>query len=263
MAESSSNQASSMQLNTREGYQIKRRTTKLEEGQLTIQVENLVGFVSLTRHECDLSSFLRYQDLSGNFTMLDGPTYENMVRYYWVRAKIYDQNAARLEEHEKVLIDPSLGGKTREELGLKPFTKTEICSNIMGIYVTITEEVIARACRRATEGSIEENMNNVTSPWKEIVKDSLLNGNVKGKYKDMQKEHKILHKLMQECSLPKGGGVDQLSLEHKVFLHFLITFEKVNLPRYIFHHMLWALKESQEKNKTFIPYGRLLSEIFH
>ena len=48
-----------------------------------------------------------------------------------------------------------------------------------------------------------------------------------------------------------------------MFLHFLVTFEKVNLSKYIFHHMLWALKESQEKNRTFIPYGRLLSEIFH
>jgi len=79
----------------------------------------------------------------------------------------------------------------------------------------------------------------------------------------MQKEHKVLQKLMKECFLPKGGGVDQLSLEHKVFLHFLITFEKVNLPRYIFHHILWALKESQEKNRAYIPYGRLLYEIFH
>jgi len=68
---------------------------------------------------------------------------------------------------------------------------------------------------------------------------------------------------MQECFLPKGGGVDQLSLEHKVFLHFFVTFEKVNLPRYIFHHMLWALKESQEKQRSFVPYGRLLLEIFH
>lgn len=68
---------------------------------------------------------------------------------------------------------------------------------------------------------------------------------------------------MQECFLPKEGGVDHLSLEHKVFLNYFITFEKVNLPRYIFHHMLWALKESQEKNRTFIPYGRLLSKIFH
>jgi len=79
----------------------------------------------------------------------------------------------------------------------------------------------------------------------------------------MQKEHKVLHKLMHECFLPMGGRVNQLSLEHKVFLHFLVTFEKVNLPRYIFHYMLSALKESQEKKRSFIPYGRLLSEIFH
>jgi len=236
---------------------------KLKEGQLTVQVENLVDFASLTRHECDLSSFLRYQDLSGYFTMLDGPTYENLVRYFWVRVEIYDKNVARLEEHEKVLIDPSVEGKTREELGLKPFTETEIRSNIMGIPVTITEDVIARACRITVKGSIEENLNSVTSHCKGIVKDYMFKGNAKGKYKDMQKEHKVLQKLMQECFLPKAGGVDQLSSEHKVFLHFFVTFEKVNLPKYIFHHMLCVLKEIQEKNRTFILYGRLLLEIFH
>jgi len=68
---------------------------------------------------------------------------------------------------------------------------------------------------------------------------------------------------MVECLLPKGGGVDQLSLEHKVFLHFVVTFEKANVPKYIFNHMLWALKESQDNNISFIPYGRLLLEIFH
>jgi len=79
----------------------------------------------------------------------------------------------------------------------------------------------------------------------------------------MQKEHKVLQKLLQECFLPKGGGVDQLSLEHKVFLHFFVKFEKVNLPRYIFHHMFWALRESQDRGRKFIPYGRLLLEIFY
>jgi len=157
-----------------------------------------------------------------------------------------------LEEHEKVLIDPSLEGKTREELCLKPFNGTEIFSNIMGIPVTITKEVSARACRRDDEGSFKENLNGKISPWKGIVIDSLFNGNAKGKYKDMQKEHKVLQKLIQECFLPKGGGVDQLSLEHKVFLHFLH-----------FHHTIWDLKESHEKNRSFIAFGRLLSEIFH
>jgi hypothetical protein len=47
-----------------------------------------------------------------------------------------------------VLIDPSLEGNTKEEMGLKPFTRTENRSNIMGIPVTINEEIIGIACRR-------------------------------------------------------------------------------------------------------------------
>jgi hypothetical protein len=35
------------------------------------------------------------------------------------------------------------------------------------------------------------------------------------------------------------------------------------VPKYIFNHMIWALKESQSSNRRWIPYGRLLSEIFH
>jgi len=49
-----------------------------------------------------------------------------------------------------------------------------------------------------------------------FVLDTLFKGKKKGKYCDMQKEHMVLQKLMQECFLPKGGGVDQLSLEHSV-----------------------------------------------
>jgi len=45
------------------------------------------------------------------FNMLNGPTYENLVRHFWVRAHIYDKIAAKLEETEKILIDPTLEGK--------------------------------------------------------------------------------------------------------------------------------------------------------
>jgi len=91
---------------------------KLERWQLTVQV--------------DIINYINAPDLNGYFKMLNGPTYENLVRYFWVRAEIYDLHVARLEEHERVLIDPTLEGKTREELGLKPFTCTEIRSNVMG-----------------------------------------------------------------------------------------------------------------------------------
>jgi len=80
MASSSSTQGTSMQLSTGESLQIKGRSMKLEEWQLTIQVENPVDLVSLARHDCDLSSYLRYQDLSGYFSMLDEPSYENLVK---------------------------------------------------------------------------------------------------------------------------------------------------------------------------------------
>ena len=112
MASTSSNQETSKQVATGESLQIKGRTMKLERWQLTVQV--------------DIINYINAPDLNGYFKMLTGPTYENLVRYFWVRAEIYDLHVARLEEHERVLIDPTLEGKTREELGLKPFTCTEI-----------------------------------------------------------------------------------------------------------------------------------------
>jgi hypothetical protein len=158
---------------------------KVEEDELTVQVENRVDFISLTHHKCDLTSYLKHQHMNGYFNMLNGPTYENLVKYLWVWTEIYDKFAAKLEEHEKVLIDPSLEGKTREEMGLKPFTRTEIRTNIMGIPVTINKEIMGRACKRNVEGSFQENLNSKTSTWKTTVRDSLFNGNSKGKYKDI------------------------------------------------------------------------------
>ncbi|RHN38424.1 hypothetical protein MtrunA17_Chr0c18g0493751 [Medicago truncatula] len=146
MASSSSNQRTSMQISTGEDYQIKGRTMKLKEGHLTVQVENPVDFVSLAHHDCDLKTYLKYQDFKGYFNMLNGSTYENLVRYFWVRAKIYYKYAAKVEEDHLVLLNPSHAGKSREEMGLNKFTRTEIRSNIMGIPISITEEVIGKAC---------------------------------------------------------------------------------------------------------------------
>jgi len=63
-------------------------------------------------------------------------------------------------------------------------------------------------------------------------------------------EKKMLLKIQNENLLPKGGGSDQPSLEHKVFLHYLIKKEKENVPKYIFKHMIKALKESQSINRS-------------
>jgi len=163
-----------------------------------------------------------------------------------------------------VLIDPSLAGKSREEMGLEPFTCTEIRSSIMGVPIFISQEVIAYVIRRASEGSFKDGLdNNKKSPWKEIVNQTMFNSKKKGAYSDLTMENKMLLKIQNENLLPKGGGSDKPSLEHRVFLHFFITKEKANMPKYIFKHMTKALRESLTINRTWIPYGRLILELLH
>ncbi|RHN79141.1 hypothetical protein MtrunA17_Chr1g0173851 [Medicago truncatula] len=107
-------------------YEIRGRTMSLEEWELNVQTANLVDFISLAFHGCELRRYYEAQDLMAYFNILNGPTYKNLVMHLWVRAQVYDRKAAQLEMDEKVLIYPTLAGKTREEMGLEPFTCTKI-----------------------------------------------------------------------------------------------------------------------------------------
>jgi len=196
--------------------------------------------------------------------MLNDPTYKTLVRHFWVRAHIYDRNATKLEETEKVLIDPSMEGKSREEMGLEPFRCTEIRSSTMGIPVFISEEIISFVIRRSSEGNYKGGIgNNKTSPWNEVVNKTMFSSSKKGAYSDLSMENKMLLKIQNENLLPKGGGSNQPSLEHRIFLHFFIKKEKANVLKYIFKHMMKELKEIQDNKRCWDPYGRLISEILH
>jgi len=75
-----------------------------------------------------------------------------------------------LEESEKVLIDPFLEGKSREEMRLEPFVDTEIRSSIVGVPVFTNQEIIAYVIGRASESNFKDGLdNNKKSPWNEIV----------------------------------------------------------------------------------------------
>jgi len=163
-----------------------------------------------------------------------------------------------MEMEEKILIDPSLQGKTREEMGL------EIRSSIMGIFVFISEVSISWVIRRASKGKFVSGLDNSkTSPWNDIVNKTMFNSTRKGKYSELSMVNKMLLKIQNENLLPKGGGGDQPSLDHRVFLHFFMTKQKANVPKYIFRHMIKTLRESQTIKRSWIPYGRLISEIHH
>jgi len=165
---------------------------------------------------------------------------------------------------EKVLIHPSLEGKTREEMGLEPFRREEIRSSIMGIPVVISVDSIAGVIRRDSEGRFVYGLgNNKKSPWISIVNKTMFNSTTKGKYSELSMRTKMLLKIQNENLLPKGSGGDKPSLDQEVFLHFFLTREKANVPKYIFRHMIKNLKDSQTINRNCIPYGRLILEILH
>jgi len=177
-------------------YEIKGRTMSLEEWDLTVQVERPVDFASLFHHGCDIVEYYEAQDLSGYFSMLNGPTYESLVKHFWVRASVYDKHAAKLEEDQKVLIDPSLEGKTREEMGLELFVATEIRSSIMGVPVFINQETIAYVIGRASEGNYKDGLdNNKKSHWNDMVNETMFNNKNKGSYNNLSMEKKMMLKI--------------------------------------------------------------------
>lgn len=245
-------------------YEIKGRTMSLEEWELNIQSESPVDFDSLAAHDCDIGKYYEKQGLGRYFNLLNGPTYQTLVRHFWVRASIYDREAAKIEEDEKVLLNPELKGKSRAEMGLETFSKTQIRSSIMGIRVWITEDTIAFVIRRPAEGEHEAGISKPKdSPWNAIVNRTLYNKVKDFAYADMSTKTKVMLKIQNENLLPKGGGGDQPSLEHKILLHFVIKGVEANIPRYIFRHMVHQLRESQLNKRSWLPYGRLLSEIFY
>jgi len=123
----------------------------LEEWELIVQVENPVDLLSLAHHGCDLRGIYQAQDLMDYFGMLNGPTYLTL-------------KASQMHMDENFLIDPSLEGKTREEMGLEPFRREEIRSSIMGIHVVISVDTIVGVIRRASEGRFVFGLSNKKSP---------------------------------------------------------------------------------------------------
>ena len=152
IASSSSKQTSG---SSNSNLQIKPKKMAIPLDSFEAQSESPVDFASLKRNGrngMDLESLIVVQEMFPYFEMLNGPTYATLVKDFWVRAEVYDVDAAKDKELKAVIRDPSLKGKTRQEMGLESFRQTEIRSSVLGILITITEEVIAKACRVAANG---------------------------------------------------------------------------------------------------------------
>ena len=88
-------------------------------------------------------------------------------------------------------------------MGLEPFRGLEIKSAVMGIPVSITKGVIAKACRMAPEGRFLWNVSRKDALL-ESYTNLLLKGNPATKLVDMDIKYRILLKMVNECFFQKG-----------------------------------------------------------
>jgi len=200
MASSSSKQASGSSGSL---LQIKPKTMSIPIESFEVQIESHVDFASLNRNGMNMDALIAAQEMFPYFDMLNGPTYVKLVKDFWIRAEVYDEEAANNEELQAVIRDPSLKGKTRKEMGLETFRQTEIRSAVMGVPITITEEVIAKACRVAPTGRFVWNITR-KHPLLESYTTLVLKGKSATKLVDIDASHRMLLKFSTECFLQKG-----------------------------------------------------------
>jgi len=228
MASSSAKQVidssdSGKHINTDSGYLLKPKTMAIPFESFEVQSESPVDFASVKRNGMDLESLIAVQELFPYFDMLNGPTYVTLVKDFWARAEVYDVEAALDEEDKAMIRNPSLRGKTRQEMGLDSFRQTEIRSTVMGIPITIIEEVIAKACRVAPTGSFLWNITG-KHPLMSSYTSVVLKGDSATKLVNIDNNHMMLLKFLTECFLQKGGGSDQPNADHKLVIYFLASF---------------------------------------
>ena len=76
-----------------------------------VQSESPVDFASLQRNGMNLESLITVQEMFRYFDMLNGPTFVTLVKDFWARAEVYDEEAANNEELKAVTQDPNFRRK--------------------------------------------------------------------------------------------------------------------------------------------------------
>jgi hypothetical protein len=102
-----------------------QRPYKFED--LNFAMESPVDFESLGVNGFpEIKTRFERQGMLYYFDILNGPTYNELVKEFWMKATVITK--AKYQERLKELIaeKPELYGKTPAEMGLRPFVSTEI-----------------------------------------------------------------------------------------------------------------------------------------
>ncbi|KAK2420575.1 hypothetical protein QL285_031286 [Trifolium repens] len=226
--------------------------------------EKFVDFESLRLNGIDVQSLFYDQQWGNYFDMLNGFVYYDIVKNFWHKAYVFDEFSANEEVNKLVAKDKNLKGKTRVQLGLRPYKEKEIRSNLLGIDVLITQELVAKILDLDNKGQ-DVNAYKTKSKYNEAIKADLFPAGTTekqfGNAKYLKSDFNFAFRVFLASIIPRIGGNDTISLPHRHFLWFLHKKVKVNLASLLFEHLCTSINENQHKAVATLHHPRLVSEI--
>ncbi|KAK2390488.1 hypothetical protein QL285_064028 [Trifolium repens] len=251
-------------LNSKDNPVYKHHQTDAGPDSYDFFTEKFVDFESLKANGIDIQYLFYNQQWQNYFEMLNGFVYYDIVKYFWQKAKVYDRASADKEYKDMVEKNKELRGKTRKELGLKPYREREIRSNILGINVVITQAHIAKILGLDNKGEDIEVYDKKSKHLDSIHQDLFKSGCTQkdfGKVMHMKHTFEFAFRMCLSTIFTRKGGLDTISIPHKHLIWFLYKRVKVNLAKILFDHMCFTINEGRTKIPSVIHHPRLISEL--
>ena len=251
-------------LNSKDNLVYQHNQTDAGPDSYEFYTEKFVDFESLKANGIDVQNLFFDQKWENYFEMLNGFVYYDLVKYFWQKAKVFDRASADEEYKNLIAKNKSLKGKTRQELGLKPYRGREIRSNLLGINVVITQAHIAKILGLDNQGEDIEVYDTKSKHLDSINQDLFKPGSSNrdfGKLKCMRHKFEFAFRVFLATIVTREGGLDTISIPHKHFIWFLYKKVKVNLAKILFDHMCLTITASRTKMPSNIHHPRLISEL--
>jgi hypothetical protein len=128
-----------------------QRPFKFEE--LQFVVEKPVDFESLRVNGFpSIKGLFEKQDLMYYFDILNGPTYTELVKEFWMKVSVITRKFYTESLDKLIKEKPKLRGKSPAHMGIRPFYGIEIESCVAGLKVFIRMEHIYEALKLSSDG---------------------------------------------------------------------------------------------------------------
>ncbi|KAK2433768.1 hypothetical protein QL285_018996 [Trifolium repens] len=231
-----------------------QRPYKYDE--INVAIESLVDLESIRVNGfADVVNLYKKQGLEYYFDLLNGPTYTELVKEFWMKASVITRDVYDKKVREKMEKHPEWKERTPEEMGLRSFYSTEIESFVAGFRISIRLCHILEALKLKRDGVIIRQSDEVGPD----VEEYLFKPKTDPKDKfEWTNNCKIIYRILIDSVLPKLGGTDQISSVQKLFTYNVAKGNIVDIGRLIFDNLCISIVSS----KAIVRHSRLLSHMF-